>query len=143
MSINISEVIWTIICFFALLFVLKTFLFGPIIRHMDERQRRIDAGLDEARRAEDAKNEARRAAEESWQKRSDEARDMVARGKMLDAQNRAQSLENAHHESAQTLRNVRADVDREEREARRAVSQQSGELARELADHLLSDREEG
>ena len=65
MSINISEVIWTIICFFALLFVLKTFLFGPLIRHMDERQKRIDAGLDEARQAEHARSEAHRAAEES------------------------------------------------------------------------------
>ena len=65
MSINISEMIWTIICFFVLLLVLKTFLFGPLIRHMDERRSRIDAGLDEARRAEDAKKAARQAAEES------------------------------------------------------------------------------
>ena len=44
MSINVSEVIWTIICFFALLFVLKKFLFDPLIKFMDQRQAGIDAG---------------------------------------------------------------------------------------------------
>ena len=64
MSINFSEVIWTVICFFALLFVLKKLLFDPLIRHMDARQSKIDAGLREARRAEDAREDARRTAEE-------------------------------------------------------------------------------
>ena len=69
MSINISEVIWTILCFFALLFVLKTLLFGPLLRFMDERRRRIEAGTEEALRAQEARDEAARAAEESWTER--------------------------------------------------------------------------
>ena len=44
MSINVSEVIWTIVCFFALLFVLKKFLFDPLIRFMEQRQAAIDQG---------------------------------------------------------------------------------------------------
>lgn len=143
MSINISEVIWTVICFFALLFVLKTFLFGPLIRHMDERQRRIDAGLAEARRADEAKSRARQMAEESWRQRSEEAHAAVNEGRMQDEKHRARELEDAQMQSAEDLRKARADTEREEEEARRTVSRNSADLARELADHLLSDREEG
>lgn len=143
MSINISEVIWTVICFFALLFVLKTFLFGPLIRHMDERQRRIDAGLAEARRADEAKSRARQMAEESWRQRSEEAHAAVNEGRMQDEKHRARELEDAQVQSAEDLRKARADTEREEEEARRTVSRNSADLARELADHLLSDREEG
>ena len=45
LSINISELIWTIINFFLLYFLLKRFLYKPICEHMDARQARIDAGL--------------------------------------------------------------------------------------------------
>ncbi|MBQ1675734.1 MAG: ATP synthase F0 subunit B [Oscillospiraceae bacterium] len=143
MSINISEVIWTVICFFALLLVLKTFLFGPLIRHMDERQRRIDAGLAEARRADEAKSQARQMAEESWRQRSEEAHAAVNEGRMQDEKHRARELEDAQAQSAEDLRKARADTEREEEEARGTVSRNSADLARELADHLLSDREEG
>ena len=143
MSINFSEVIWTVICFFALLLVLKTFLFGPLIRHMDERQRRIDAGLAEARRADEAKSRARQMAEESWRQRSEEAHAAVNEGRMQDEKHRARELEDAQVQSAEDLRKARADTEREEEEAHRTVSRNSADMARELADHLLSDREEG
>ena len=34
MSINISELIWTVICFFVLLVVLKKLLFDPLVSFM-------------------------------------------------------------------------------------------------------------
>ena len=143
MSINISEVIWTIICFFVLLFVLKTFLFGPLTRHMDARRARIDAGLDEARRADQAREEARLAADENWHARTDEADAMVKEGKLLDEKQRARALEEARDQSARALREARSQTDREEEEAREAVSRKGDELARTLADRLLSSGEEG
>ena len=43
LSINPSELIWTILCFLALLFLLNRFLYQPLVRFMDERKARIDA----------------------------------------------------------------------------------------------------
>ena len=37
MSINISELIWTVICFFVLLVVLKKLLFDPLVSFMAAR----------------------------------------------------------------------------------------------------------
>ncbi|MBQ2062708.1 MAG: ATP synthase F0 subunit B [Oscillospiraceae bacterium] len=142
MSINISELIWTIICFFALLFVLKTFLFGPIMSHMDQRRSRIDAGLDEKRRADETVDAERRAAEESWKKLSDESRAAVTDGKTQASVRRADDLEQAHQQGAQLIEDARADAAREEEDARAAVSRDAGELGRALADRLLAGGEE-
>ena len=75
LSINFSELIWTIINFFLLFFLLKRFLFDPMCKFMDARQAKIDAGLEAEREAQAAlraagdelaeqKAEARREAAE-------------------------------------------------------------------------------
>ena len=74
MSINVSEVIWTIVCFFALLFVLKKFLFDPLIKFMDQRQANIDQSLEKGREAQRKKDESDAALRESWKERGVEAK---------------------------------------------------------------------
>ena len=143
MSINISEVIWTIICFFALLFVLKTFLFTPILRHMEDRRSRIDAGLDEGRRAQEARDQARAQAEESAREREQEARELLSRGREEDARQRAAALDEARRRGAETLESARRQIEGEEREARAALKDRRGDLARDLAESLLGTQEGG
>ena len=84
MSINVSEVIWTIVCFFALLFVLKKFLLDPLVRFMDQRQSSIDAGLEKGREAQRMKEESDAALRESWKERGIEAKQLLAEGKAAD-----------------------------------------------------------
>src|ERR671926_189289 len=43
--------IWTIVCFFITLFVLKRYAFGPIQKMIDERRERIRQSIEEADRA--------------------------------------------------------------------------------------------
>ena len=57
LSINVSELIWTIVNFFLLYFLLKRFLFTPLGRFLDARQARLDEALKQ-------EAEARAAAEE-------------------------------------------------------------------------------
>ena len=51
MSINISELIWTVICFFVLLVVLKKLLFDPLVSFMAARDARIQDGISAGRTA--------------------------------------------------------------------------------------------
>src|SRR5919199_1624197 len=53
--------IWTIVCFFITLFVLRRYAFGPIQTMIDERRERIRQSLEEADRA---REEARHLLEE-------------------------------------------------------------------------------
>ena len=65
LSINLSELIWTIINFFLLFFLLRRFLYKPICEHMDARQARIDAGLEKEREArKDLTEKAAKVTEE-------------------------------------------------------------------------------
>ena len=52
LSINVSELIWTIVNFFLLYFLLKRFLYDPITRFMDARRERLDEALEKEREAQ-------------------------------------------------------------------------------------------
>jgi F-type H+-transporting ATPase subunit b len=142
-SINFSEVIWTIICFFALLFVLKKLFFGPLIRNMDARRSRIEAGEEEIRRTEEARERARREADEQWEERNREARHMLNEGMARDDKIRSEALEETHRRAVESLEDAKRETEREEDLTREIVSRRGDELARELADRLLGGGEEG
>ena len=70
MSINISELIWTVICFFVLLVVLKKLLFDPLVSFMAARDARIQDGLNAGRTAQQQLDAAARARSEAQRKQA-------------------------------------------------------------------------
>ena len=108
MSINVSEVIWTIVCFFALLFVLKKFLFDPLIRFMEQRQAAIDQGLERGRDAQRKKDENDAALREKWKERSVEVKQLLAEGKTADDRERAWVLESTQKETNNCRKQISA-----------------------------------
>ena len=121
MSINISELIWTVICFFVLLVVLKKLLFDPLVSFMAARDARIQDGLTAGRAAQQQLDAAERA-------RADAQRAQSAA---------AQALQAAHQEAAQAMRDVRARVRSEETAAAAAVDAKLPELVTALTGGLL------
>lgn len=73
MSINISELIWTVICFFVLLVVLKKLLFDPLVSFMAARDARIQDGLNAGRTAQQQLDAAARARSEAQRKQAAQA----------------------------------------------------------------------
>ncbi len=141
MSINVSEVIWTVICFFALLFVLKKFLFNPLIHFMDERKARIEAGLAEGREAQQKKEENAEELKESWKVRSAEAKQLLAEGKAADEKERSKVLQQAQTEATQAMRQAQERVQQEGDQARSEVNEKMDELVDVLAKQLLPNTE--
>ena len=126
MSINVSEVIWTIVCFFALLFVLKKFLFDPLVRFM------------EARQAQQQKDESDAALRESWKERSQEAKQLLAEGKAADDKERTWVLANTQTEVDQALQEAQERIAREREQAQAEAGEQMPQLVSALAQQLLS-----
>ena len=116
MSINVSEVIWTIVCFFALLFVLKKFLFDPLIRFMEQRQAAIDQGLERGRDAQRKKDENDAALREKWKERSVEVKQLLAEGKTADDRERAWVLESTQKETNKALQEANQRIEQEPRQ---------------------------
>ena len=142
LSINISELIWTVINFFLLLFLLRRFLYKPICEHMDARQARIDAGLEKEREAKASLRAAdeRLAAEE--QAAREEARALLQR-----------TEEESLRESGETLLAARRGIREQEGQKREQMQQQIRQeharlaeaepaLAEELARCLLREEAE-
>ena len=103
-QIFISELIWTVINFFLLLFLLKRFLFTPVLRFMEARKARIDAKIEEERNAEAkfAENTERLQAEKT--KSREEAKDILTRSGEERDQRRAAAIAEARAASAQALK---------------------------------------
>ena len=138
MSINVSEVIWTIVCFFALLFVLKKFLFDPLIRFMEQRQAAIDQGLERGRDAQRKKDENDAALREKWRERSVEAKQLLAEGKMADDRERAWVLESTQKETNKALQEANQRIEQERRQVCADAQEQLPQLVSILAQKLLS-----
>lgn len=138
MSINVSEVIWTIVCFFALLFVLKKFLFDPLIRFMEQRQAAIDQGLERVRDAQRKKDENDAALREKWRERSVEVKQLLAEGKAADDRDRAWVLESTQKETNKALQEANQRIEQERRQVCADAQEQLPQLVSMLAQQLLS-----
>lgn len=138
MSINVSEVIWTIVCFFALLFVLKKFLFDPLIRFMEQRQAAIDQGLERGRDAQRKKDENDAALREKWRERSVEVKQLLAEGKTADDRERAWVLESTQKETNKALQEANQRIEQERRQVCADAQEQLPQLVSMLAQRLLS-----
>lgn len=138
MSINVSEVIWTIVCFFALLFVLKKFLFDPLIRFMEQRQAAIDQGLERGRDAQRKKDENDAALREKWRERSVEVKQLLAEGKAADDRERAWVLESTRKETNKALQEANQRIEQERRQVCADAQEQLPQLVSILAQQLLS-----
>lgn len=137
MSINISELIWTVICFFVLLVVLKKLLFDPLVSFMDARDARIQDGLNAGRTAQQQLDAAARARSEAQRKQAAAADALLAEAKSAAERARAQALQSAHQEAAQATRAMRARVRDEETAAAAAVDAKLPELVTALTGGLL------
>ena len=138
MSINVSEVIWTIVCFFALLFVLKKFLFDPLLRFMEQRQAAIDQGLERGRDAQRKKDENDAALREKWRERGVEVKQLLAEGKTADDRERAWVLESTQKEINKALQEANQRIEQERRQMCADAQEQLPQLVSMLAQQLLS-----
>lgn len=137
MSINISELIWTVICFFVLLVVLKKLLFDPLVSFMAARDARIQDGLSAGRTAQQQLDAAARDRSEAQRKQAAAADALLAEAKSAAERARAQALQSAHQEAAQATRVMRARVRDEETAAAAAVDAKLPELVTALTGGLL------
>ena len=118
MTIEPSLIVWTVLCFFALMLILKKLLFQPMLTFMDTRNaKKEDARTEyeaEARRLADE-----RAAQEAQLRQSD-----------------AEALEQAQEELRRETTQKRAEAAQRLAENRAALAEESERITRELEPQL-------
>ena len=139
LTINPSEVIWTILGFLALYFLLKRFLYGPLIRHMDERDAKIRAGLDDERDALDALDAQKAVLEQGRQESLGQARTILNEAGRQDEELHEQRLREAQSAAQQAETEAEARSEALCEQAAAQLREQGEELASALAEHFFKE----
>lgn len=137
LSINFSELIWTIINFFLLYFLLKRFLYDPITRFMDARRERLDEALEKEREAQARVAENDEQIEQEKELRRAEAKKLIAEAAEADKSRSAEAAkaERASDRAAMAETEERLAAESEQEKAE--LDARTKELAAALAQQLL------
>lgn len=139
MSINVSELIWTILCFFVLLFVLKKLLLDPILRVMDARNARVAEGLEAGRQAQLAREENDEALQQAKKDAAQQANVLVQEAKSADEKARQAAVAEAKQSAAQSMKDTREQLHAEEQAVSAELEQELPALVETLAAALLKE----
>ncbi len=141
MKLDLSEMIWTIINFLLLMFLLKIFLYTPLLKFMDAQKARIDEGIAEGEKAGQAKEENAKQLAENLQKSSIEARRILSESRAADERTKAVILNRANESAASMRSSANRRIAEEEEAARKDVGKSLPELVSVLTFHLLGEAE--
>lgn len=141
LQISISEFIWTIISFFPFMFLLKKFLYDPVLNFMDKRKAEIDESLEEGKTAQRALEENGEKLKAELTETGSAAREMVGAARSEADKAKSEVLNAAHAEAQSIHKNVQLRVDNEEAEARKSVEDNLPELVALLSQRLLHSDE--
>ncbi len=137
MTIQLSVVVWTVLCFGALMLILHHLLFKPVLRVLDARRERLEAA--ERRRREfeaTAEEYARQAAEhqqETEERRRRQLRDSLA---AMRAEAK-ETLEAAKDERVVMMDRYREQADADQTAILSVLGEQSDALATAFADSVI------
>ena len=137
LSINISELVLTIVSFFLLMFLLNKFLYVPVSKFMAERQARINAGLENERAAQAEVDESKKLAEQSKDSSREQAKTILAQQRAENGKMHDECVKQLAEENAKERRSAKAQVDAMAQTAREKLDQDKDELARTLAERLM------
>lgn len=139
MSINVSELIWTILCFFVLLFVLKKLLIDPILKVMDARNANVAEGLEAGRQAQLAREENDEALQQAKKDAAQQANVLVQEAKSADEKARQAAVAEAKQSAAQSMKDTREQLHAEEQAVSAELEQELPALVETLAAALLKE----
>ena len=139
MSINVSELIWTIVCFFVLLFVLKKLLLDPILKVMDARKATVEEGLEAGRQAKIARDENDEALQQAKKDAAQQASALVQEAKNADEKARQDAVSEAKQSAAQSMKDRREQLKAEEQAVSAELEQELPALVETLASALLKE----
>ena len=143
LQISVPEFIWTIISFFLFMFLLNKFLFKPVMTLMDEREARVDAGLEEGKKARAALKENEEQLAQELAEKGSEARSIISEARSEAEKAKSETLDAAHAEAEKLHKNVRERVKAEEAAAVEELDGSMSEMVALLSGRLLGGEVSG
>lgn len=136
LSINLSELLLTILSFFVLLFLLDRLLFRPVIRFREERQGHVDESFRREEQAKEQQSQAREEVNQQCLASSQQARDMAAQAKARAEEERLAAEQEMEREAQTAMSLAEEETEALRAAGCRSLEQRRHELAKTLADRL-------
>lgn len=125
--------------FLILLALLKRFAFGPIGNILAERERGVEADIEEAKRAKEMALADKRSMEEELAKLDDRAAAIVADAEKEAERRRQELIERAREQSQQIVAEGERQVELATERAREQLRRETAEIAVEVSERALRE----
>ena len=140
MNVQLSVVVWTVICFSVLMLILHNLLFKPVLSLFDRRREKIEAAEKKRSEYERARLEHQSALENkralALEKQRQEAADAV-----LEIQNEnKKQMEDAKREHLENVQAYRESIGKEYARMIEALAPEMQKAADALADRIISHK---
>lgn len=136
LTINISELLLTILSFFVLMFLLNKLLFKPVISFRAQRQKRVEGCHEQERQAEEKLAGTRRELDERRALSLKEAENILVQGRTQAQAEADRTTRQAHAEAESTMRRAEEEARSLRETGGKAIEEKRRQLAQSLADRL-------
>jgi F-type H+-transporting ATPase subunit b len=136
-DINLVGLVFQVINFLLLLYLLNRFLFKPLLARMDERNAKIEKGLEDAEAAARDREVARAEREAAVTEARKEAADLLANANKIATDTRDEILTKAREDAEKVTERAREEITAEKEKAMAELRAQVADLALEAAGKLV------
>ena len=136
LTINISELLLTVLSFFILMFLLNKLLYKPVISFREQRQKGIDDCFQQERQAKEKLAETRKDLDCRRSESLKEAEGILAEARSQAAREAEDTAKQAQSQAEEKMLQAAREAEELRRAESKALEEQSSRLAAGLADRL-------
>ncbi len=134
---DIGVIFWTVVTFLVVLFILGKFVWKPIIKAIDEREKSIKEDIEKAQKSREEAEELIAKQKELLEEARKESSMMFEEGKRAAEKVRVDMLEQAKRAEREIVEQGRKKVEQEARIAIQGIKEQTADLAIAAAKKLI------
>ncbi len=136
-SVNIWQILISLLNLVLLFLILKKFLFKPVKKMLAKRKEDLDAQYENAQKAEDEAEEHRQKWEEKLQTADDQANEIIEKATENAKRHGERIVEEAQDKAEGIIRVAKNEADLERRKAKEDVKREIVEVSGALAEKML------
>jgi F-type H+-transporting ATPase subunit b len=129
LGIALGNLIWQCLAFLLLMFLLYRFLYGPVVKMLDERQNRIREAMDQAEQIKVDNAAAAQRAQQIIGEAQAQTRDMLAQAQQMSQRTISAAQEEARTQRERMLQEAREQIEADTRRAKEELQREVGRLA--------------
>lgn len=138
MHIDFHDLIWAVVNFIVLLAILYKFLYGPLLRMMEKRQKEIKQNIDRAEEMQLEAEASRNQLQEALNKARKEAQDIINNATKVGEETKTQIISEAKEAAAKLSAKVQEEIQQEKEQALADIRKEVADLAVLAAGKIIS-----